>query len=104
MRARSRAVAIAATALGRDRQSLLFAGWQPSASRADSFLRARRGLTLVDAAKQLGIGRDTLSDLEKGLRHPVFPTLAKIADGYDVPVEELLEAEELETAPLAPKS
>jgi transcriptional regulator with XRE-family HTH domain len=48
-------------------------------------------LTLVEAAEQAGIGRDTLSDLERGRRHPVTPTLAKIAKGYGVPVEELLE-------------
>jgi transcriptional regulator with XRE-family HTH domain len=54
-------------------------------------LRAQRGLTLVEAAKKAGIGRDTLSDLERGRRHPVMPTLARIAEGYDVPVEELLE-------------
>jgi transcriptional regulator with XRE-family HTH domain len=53
-------------------------------------LRARQGLTLIEAAEQLGIGRDTLSELERGNRHPVMPTLAKIARGYGVPVEELL--------------
>jgi transcriptional regulator with XRE-family HTH domain len=56
-------------------------------------LRARQGLTLIDAAEKIGIGRDTLSDLERGNRHPVMPTLAKIAEGYGVPVEELLEEE-----------
>jgi transcriptional regulator with XRE-family HTH domain len=54
-------------------------------------LRARQGLTLIEAAERLGIGRDTLSDLERGNRHPVMPTLAKIARGYGVPVEDLLE-------------
>jgi transcriptional regulator with XRE-family HTH domain len=54
-------------------------------------LRAQRGMTLVEAAEQAGVGRDTLSDLERGRRHPVMPTLAKIAEGYGVPVEELLE-------------
>jgi transcriptional regulator with XRE-family HTH domain len=54
-------------------------------------LRARQGLTLIEAAEKIGIGRDTLSDLERGNRHPVMPTLAKIAQGYGVPVEELLE-------------
>src|SRR5215203_2907255 len=63
-------------------------------------LRARQGLTLIDAAKQIGIGRDTLSDLERGNRHPVMPTLAKIAQGYGVPVYELLE----EPVPLAEAS
>jgi transcriptional regulator with XRE-family HTH domain len=48
-------------------------------------------MTLIEAAEQAGVGRDTLSDLERGRRHPVLPTLAKIAQGYGVPVEELLE-------------
>jgi transcriptional regulator with XRE-family HTH domain len=53
-------------------------------------LRARRGLTLIEAAEKAGVGRDTLSDIERGRRHPVMPTLAKIAKGYGVPVEDLL--------------
>jgi transcriptional regulator with XRE-family HTH domain len=48
-------------------------------------------MTLIEAAEQTGVGRDTLSDLERGRRHPVLPTLAKIAQGYGVPVEDLLE-------------
>lgn len=54
-------------------------------------LRAQRGLTLIEAAEKAGVGRDTLSDIERGRRHPVIPTLAKLAKGYGVPVEELLE-------------
>jgi transcriptional regulator with XRE-family HTH domain len=53
-------------------------------------LRAQRGMTLLEAAAKTGVGRDTLSDLERGRRHPVMPTLAKIARGYGVPVEDLL--------------
>lgn len=59
-------------------------------------LRARQGLTLIEAAGKIGIGRDTLSDLERGLRRPVMPTLKKIAEGYDVPVEELVEEDQSE--------
>ncbi len=69
-------------------------------------LRAREGLTLIEAAGKIGIGRDTLSDLERGHRRPVMPTLAKIADGYGVPVEELLEEPALAgkaEAPLSPE-
>jgi transcriptional regulator with XRE-family HTH domain len=54
-------------------------------------LRAREGLTLKEAAEQIGIGRDTLSDIERGKQRPVLSTLAKIAEGYGVPVEHLLE-------------
>jgi transcriptional regulator with XRE-family HTH domain len=53
-------------------------------------LRAERGLTLRAAAKLTGVAKETLSDLERGRRHPHDPTLAKIAKGYDMPVEELL--------------
>jgi transcriptional regulator with XRE-family HTH domain len=59
-------------------------------------LRARKGLTLLAASEELGIDRHTLRDLELGRgRTPRYPTLAKIADGYDVPVEDLLEKEPL---------
>ena len=54
-------------------------------------LRARQGLSLTEASKRAGITRDTLSDLERAKRHAYMPTLAKIAEGYGVPVEDLLE-------------
>src|SRR5215217_5155091 len=55
-------------------------------------LRAERGLSLTEAAERAGIQRQTLALLERGERHPHDPTLAKIAKGYGVPVEELLAA------------
>jgi transcriptional regulator with XRE-family HTH domain len=54
-------------------------------------LRAERGLSLTEAAERAGIQRQTLALLERGERHPHDPTLAKIAKGYGVPVDELLE-------------
>jgi DNA-binding XRE family transcriptional regulator len=48
-------------------------------------------LTLTDASAQIGITRQTLRGLERGGQEPHYPTLRKIADGYGVPVEELLE-------------
>jgi transcriptional regulator with XRE-family HTH domain len=54
-------------------------------------LRAERGLTLRDAEHETGVDKDTLSKIERGLRHPHDVTLAKIAKGYGVPVEDLLE-------------
>ena len=54
-------------------------------------LRARRGLTLTEAAQKAGVQRQTLALLERGDRHPHMPTLTKIANGYGVPVEDLLE-------------
>src|SRR5829696_6374063 len=56
-------------------------------------LRAERGLTLREAASLTGVAKETISDIERGLRHPHDPTLAKIAKGYGVPVEDLLEVE-----------
>jgi transcriptional regulator with XRE-family HTH domain len=53
-------------------------------------LRAERGLTLRQAEKRTGVDKDTLSKLERGVRHPYDITLSKIAHGYGVPVEELL--------------
>src|SRR5215217_4904065 len=54
-------------------------------------LRAERGLTLREAASLTGVAKETISDIERGLRHPHDPTIAKIAKGYGVPVDELLE-------------
>ncbi len=54
-------------------------------------LRARKGLTLTEASERIGITRHTLRSLERGGQDPHYPTLRKIAEGYDVPVEELLE-------------
>jgi transcriptional regulator with XRE-family HTH domain len=54
-------------------------------------LRAQRGLTVKDAAQQVGVDRHTLRRIELGTQDAQYPTLAKIAEGYGVPVEELLE-------------
>jgi transcriptional regulator with XRE-family HTH domain len=54
-------------------------------------LRAERGLTLREAAALTDVRPGTLSDLERGVRHPHDVTLSRIAKGYGVPVEELLE-------------
>ncbi len=54
-------------------------------------MRAERGLTLRQEAPLLGVRPGTLSELERSARHPHDLTLAKIAKGYGVPVEELLE-------------
>src|SRR5215203_5944989 len=59
-------------------------------------LRVERGLTLREAEELTGVDKDTLSKIERGLRHPYDVTLSKLAKGYGVPVEELLE----EPAPL----
>ncbi len=50
-------------------------------------LRAERGLTLGEAASLTGVRPGTLSEIERGLRHPHHTTLSRIAAGYGVPVE-----------------
>jgi transcriptional regulator with XRE-family HTH domain len=56
-------------------------------------LRLERGLTQKQAAELAGVTPQTLMDLESGKRPPYMPTLTKIARGYGVPVEELVEEE-----------
>lgn len=64
---------------------------QGSLARTLRVLRAERGLTQEQAATLIGVTSETLSDLERGKRRAYAPTLRKIADGYGVPVEELVE-------------
>jgi len=67
-------------------------GYMMQTSLAETLrvLRARRGLTLVEASRQLGVNRHTLRELELGVRNPYYPTLEKIAQGYGLTVEELM--------------
>jgi len=62
-------------------------------------LRAERRLTLREAAALTDVRPGTLSELERGLRHPHDITLSRIAKGYDIPIEELLEEEQSPKAP-----
>jgi transcriptional regulator with XRE-family HTH domain len=70
---------------------------QNTLARKLRVLRAERGLTLREAEQLTGVDKDTLSKIERGLRHPYDVTLSKLARGYEVPVEDLLE----EPVPLA---
>jgi transcriptional regulator with XRE-family HTH domain len=70
---------------------------QDTLARKLRVLRAERGLTLREAEQLTGVDKDTLSKIERGLRHPYDVTLSKLARGYEVPVEDLLE----EPVPLA---
>jgi transcriptional regulator with XRE-family HTH domain len=66
---------------------------QSTLARKLRVLRAERGLTLREAEQLTSVDKDTLSKIERGLRHPYDVTLSKLARGYGVPVEELLEEE-----------
>jgi transcriptional regulator with XRE-family HTH domain len=63
-------------------------------------LRVERGLSLRDAASETNVDRDTIREIEHGERRPFGRTLRKLADGYGVPLRELLELEE----PVLPKA
>ncbi len=56
-------------------------------------LRGERGLSMRSAAALCGVTKETISALERGTRKSHDPTLAKIAKGYGIPFEELLEDE-----------
>src|SRR5918994_6316006 len=58
--------------------------------------RARRDLGLVEASKEIGINKETLARLEKGLGNPYYPTIKRLADYYGFPVQELLVASTIE--------
>jgi transcriptional regulator with XRE-family HTH domain len=63
---------------------------QGSFARKLRLLRAERGLSLREASKRTGVSKETLSDIERGRRHPHYPTLTKISKGYGVSLEALL--------------
>jgi transcriptional regulator with XRE-family HTH domain len=54
-------------------------------------LRAEQQLSLREASELTGVDKVSLSKYERGLGQPQDRTLAKIAKGYGVPVEEFLE-------------
>ncbi len=54
-------------------------------------LRVQRGLTQKQAAELARVSPQTLIALESGKRPPYMPTVTKIARGYGVPLEELVE-------------
>jgi transcriptional regulator with XRE-family HTH domain len=63
-------------------------------------LRARKGLTLTEAAGLAGVRYETISDLEHGARRAQSRTLNKLAEAYGVDVAELLSVEgEVEARP-----
>ena len=76
---------------------------QGSLARKLRVLRAERGLTLRQAAEQAGVRPGTLSELERGLHRPHDITLSRVAKGYGVPVEDLLEEPALAGKAEAPR-
>ena len=52
--------------------------------------RERRGLSKYALSAQSGIAQQTISYMERGLRHPSFETVLRIADGIGVNLEDIL--------------
>jgi transcriptional regulator with XRE-family HTH domain len=64
--------------------------------------RAKKGLTLMEAARRSGVTRQTISFVERGYEMPQDTTLAALARVYDLPIDELLALADAEAA--APKA
>jgi putative transcriptional regulator len=52
-------------------------------------LRASRGMTQVDLAKEVGVRRETIVFLEKGKYNPSLQLAHKIARTFDLAIEEV---------------
>lgn len=52
-------------------------------------LRINRGLSVTDAAREIGISRRTLGEVERGPRRPHASTAFKIANFYGYKVTEI---------------
>lgn len=61
-----------------------------SVGRRIRTLRARRGVSLSALAAATGLGKGTVSELERGRRNPTLDTLFAIATVLAVPVSDLL--------------
>lgn len=53
-------------------------------------IRERTGLTQAEVARQLGISPPVYNRYETGVREPPYETLCRIADFFNVPIDELL--------------
>lgn len=52
--------------------------------------RELKGLTQAEAAKEIGVSVDTLSNYERGKSYPDVPVLRKIEDVYGIPYNRLI--------------
>lgn len=52
--------------------------------------RANKGLTQAQAAKEIGVTVDTLSNYERGKSFPDVPVIQRIEQVYGVPYNELI--------------
>ena len=52
--------------------------------------RERRGISKYALSAQCGLAQQTISYMERELRHPSFETILRIADGMGVNLEDVL--------------
>ena len=52
--------------------------------------RERRGISKYTLSAQCGLAQQTISYMERGLRHPSFETVLRIADGIGVNLEDVI--------------
>ena len=52
-------------------------------------IRAERSMTQADLAKETGISRTTLSEIEKGTSNPSTRTALKLAKALNLPIEDI---------------
>lgn len=52
--------------------------------------RERRGISKYTLSAQCGLAQQTISYMERELRHPSFETILRIADGIGVNLEDFL--------------
>lgn len=53
-------------------------------------IRKTMGITQEELAKRIGVTQGTVAQWEKGLTHPAFDKLPKVADVLGVTVDELI--------------
>ncbi len=52
-------------------------------------LRAERGWSQAELAQRLGVSRQTVNAIERGKYDPSLPLAFKIAEVFDLPIEEI---------------
>jgi transcriptional regulator with XRE-family HTH domain len=52
--------------------------------------RERRGISKYTLSAQSGLAQQTISYMERELRHPSFETILRVADGIGVNLEDVL--------------
>ena len=53
--------------------------------------RERRGISKYALSAQCGLAQQTISYMERELRHPSFETILRVADGIGVSLEDVLQ-------------